>query len=486
MPTQGDVAEPGLSEESDRIDEPRIPRRSLNLDDPTSPLRAFRHYNFRIFWSGQIISLVGSWMQGLAQGWLILVLADPLLRASMMAHGGDAAVATHAQPTAAAQAAANYYSGLVNFANGFPLLVFILFAGVLIDRVNKRRLLTLTQILTMLCALAMGLLIRTRLITIDWVLLISAPSRHSLAYDMPARQSFVAELVGREDLPSAVVLNSSMFNAARALGPAIAGLLLASHVSLADCFFLNAASYVPVIGAMFLMRGKTLGDPKTTEAERSEPVLERLKAGLRFVRDHPTARNLIILVGSFGTFAFSFNVLIPTLVRYTLMPHAPETEQVRAFGYLETDRGLGALAGAITVAAFSSPARQKSMLIWGSLVATVMLVVFGFSKDMLWAYVTMAIVQFAFVVVFANSNTLMQLIVPDALRGRVLAIYTLMFIGTTPIGSLLAGFIAQRVGAPTTTIIFAVVSLITSLVVCFRPGGLRDLKIASPHGQTDA
>ena len=450
-------------------------------DRRSSPLRAFRNRNFRLFWGGQIISLVGSWMQGLAQGWLILVLVDPQLRAGVMAHHGDAAAAAATQVSAAAQASANYWSGVVNFAGGLPLLLLSLFAGVLIDRVNKRYLLVITQVLMGICACVLGALIEYQQVSVHLVVIMALILGIVMAFDMPARQSFVARLVGREDMSSAVVLNSSMFNSARALGPALGGFLLASHVSIADCFFLNAVSYVPVVIALLMMRGERLGDPVPVAAEQQgDGIWKQMREGFAFVRHDHTVRNLVILVGSFGTFAFSFNILLPPLVRYTLLPHSTSAEQVTAFGRLETIRGLGALAGAVMIALYSTPQRQKTMLIVGSLVATTSLVLFGFSRSMLWAYIWMAIVQCAFIAIFATSNTLVQLIVPDSLRGRVMSIYTLVFIGTSPIGSLMAGLIARRVGASDTTIFCAVVSLIVAVFVCFRPGGLRSLKTHDP------
>jgi MFS family permease len=447
----------------------------------SSPLRAFRNRNFRLFWGGQIISLVGSWMQGLAQGWLILVLVDPDLRAGVMSHHGDATAVAETHLSAAAQSAANYWSGVVNFAGGLPMLLLILFAGVIIDRVNKLRLLILTQVIMALLALVLGLLIQYDFVTVHLVVLMSLLLGIVMSFDMTARQSFVAQLVAREDMSSAVALNASMFNSARAIGPAVGGYLLATHVSIANCFYLNALSYIPVIVAMLMMRGDRLGAPVLkTEAEESLGIWKQMQEGFAFVKSHDTVRNLVILVGTFGTFAFSFNILIPTLVRYTLMPHNTSGEQVTAFGRLETVRGLGALAGALIVARFSTPGRQKAMLISGSVVATSFLVAFGLARTMDWAYVWMAIVSCAFVVVFANSNTLMQLIAPDALRGRVMSIYTLMFIGTTPIGSLTAGLIAKSYGAAHTTIVFAAISLVVALYICFRPGGLRSMQVYEP------
>ena len=202
--------------------------------------------------------------------------------------------------------------------------------------------------------------------------------------------------------------------------------------------------------------------------------------GFRYVKSNHTVRNLVILVGSFGTFAFSFNVLIPVFVRFTLLPHASDALQVKAFGFMETVRGVGALGGALTVALLGSARRQRDMLIIGSLLSTVLLIVFALARNLWLAYAMMAIVSYGFVLCFATSNTLMQLTVPDALRGRVMSIYTLMFIGTMPFGSLFAGWLAKFIGAPTTMLICAVISLATVLVVVFRPGGLRDIQTHKP------
>ncbi len=440
-----------------------------------SPFRALRHVNFRLFWCGQLISLIGSWMQGLAQGWLILVLADPSTRAAVFSHGGDAAAAVQTHASAVAEHVANFYSGLINFANGAPILFLTLFAGVLADRFNKRSILLGTQSISLVIAFVTGLLIRERLITIDMLLGLSLALGITMSLDMPTRQSFVPELVPRRDLPSAVALNSSMFNAARALGPALSGYLLVRHVSLANCFFLNAVSYIAVLIGIFMMREPGLGEPAKREGPR-ENILANLKAGFVYVKNDHTASNLILLVGGFGMFAFSFNVLIPTFVKYTLLAGATEAAQIHAFGFLETIRGLGALVGAISVAVFATAGKQNIQLIVGSLLATLVLVVFAFARDMTVAYVTMAIVSFGFVLCFATCNTLMQMTVPDSLRGRVMAIYMLMFIGTGPVGSLLAGGMAARVGAPHTILFFALVSLAIAVYACFRSGGIRDLK----------
>jgi len=237
-----------------------------------------------------------------------------------------------------------------------------------------------------------------------------------------------------------------------------------------------------IIGLLMIRLPARLAAPAASKGDNTlRGVWDNMREGFRFVKSHPTVRSLVLLVGSFGTFAFSFNVLIPVFVRYTLLPHATDAAQVKAFGFMETVRGVGALGGALTVALLGNARRQRNMLITGSLLATVFLVVFGLSRTLWVAYATMIIVSYGFVLCFATSNTLMQLSVPDHLRGRVMSIYTLMFIGTMPFGSLMAGWLARFLGAPTTILVCALVSLATTLVLAFRPGGLRTLTI--PEGR---
>jgi MFS family permease len=300
-----------------------------------------------------------------------------------------------------------------------------------------------------------------------------------MAFDMPARQSFVVELVGRKDVPSAVGLNSSLFNAARAIGPGVAGLLL-QHFSLATCFLLNAASYLMVIGGIALMRGKTLGDPVKLPADESRPSLwENLRGGLSFVKHNHTIINVIMLVGVLGMFGLAYNVLVPTFVRYDLLPDATSSQQVKVFGFLESVRGIGALAAALLIVVMNKPERLKWNIIVGALLSNTVVLIYALERNINVAYLTMAVSTFGFVLIFASANTVMQLSVPDHLRGRVMAIYTLVFIGSGPIGSLMAGHLAEHIGAPHTIFLFALLTIVAVVVIAFRPGGLYTITVAS-------
>lgn len=459
--------------------EPPSPSLPAQPAQKPGAFRALKNRNFRIFWIGQLISLIGTWAQNLAQGWLIVLLVDPV-SAHLLHTTGAAAGSGPSHPSAAIEAAANFYSGWVNFAGGLPIFLFTLLAGVVADRVDKRKMLLVTQSGLIFCAFGLGILASEGKVEIWHVLFFAGLSGLFAAFDMPTRQSFVAEIVKKDDVASAVALNSSIFNAARALGPAIAGLLLAAKVKIGTAFLGNGFLSLAVIASLLLIRlpprVQAAGDAKADNTLRG--VWNSTREGFQYVRQTPTVRNLVILVGSFGTFAFSFNVLIPVFVRYTLLPNASDKVQVAAFGFMETVRGVGALGGALTVALLGNPKRQRSMLLIGSLMATVVLIVFGLSKTLWLAYAAMTIVSYGFVLCFATSNTLMQLHVPNALRGRVISIYTLMFIGTIPFGSLFAGWLAKYIGAPPTIVLCAAISLVTTLVLIFRPGGLRDMDVA--------
>ncbi|MGI4792234.1 MAG: MFS transporter, partial [Janthinobacterium lividum] len=222
-------------------------------DAKLGAFRALQNRNFRIFWIGQLISLIGTWAQSLAQGWLIVLLVDPVA-SQMLRHGGSAVGSATGHHSPAVEAAANFYSGWVNFAGGLPIFLFTLLAGVVADRVDKRKMLLVTQSGLIFCALGLGILASEGKVQIWHVLLFATLSGLFAAFDMPTRQSFIVEMVTKKDVPSAVALNSSIFNAARALGPAVAGLLLAAQVSIGAAFLGNAFLSLAVIAGLLMIR----------------------------------------------------------------------------------------------------------------------------------------------------------------------------------------------------------------------------------------
>ncbi|NMC82266.1 MAG: MFS transporter [Armatimonadetes bacterium] len=389
--------------------------------NPFSPLR---HRNYRLFWTGQMISLIGTWVQSVAQGWLIVQIIDP----------GRGTPETHAL--------ANWYLGVVGAAGGLPILFGALVGGAVADRVEKRRLIMITQTILMCCALTLATLTHFGWIRIWHVIAVAVVHGCATAFDLPTRQSFIIEMVGREDLPSAVALNSGMFNSARIIGPAITGALLAAHVSIALCFLINAFSFLAVIIGLSRMRLKSVRRKVTGG------VRDTLVAGLGHVRRSSGVRRILWIVASFGAFAFSFNVLLPTFIKYTVLPNSPMSQQAAGYGGLESVRGLGALTGAMLVATLARRGQQRTLLKIGAVGALTGLLVFSFMRTIPLAYGVMAFVSFCFVLSLSSCNTLVQLQTPDEMRGRVMSVYVLFNSGTGPIGSMLAGIIASNVGVP--------------------------------------
>lgn len=387
------------------------------------PLNPLRHRNYRLFWAGQLVSLTGTWVQSVAQGWLIAQLADP-----SGAHGQGITV---------------WYLGIVSAAGSLPILFGALFGGVMADRVEKRRLIMVTQTIMMLCAFTLAGLVATHVVQIWHVITLAVVLGCATAFDLPTRQAFVVEMVGKEDLAGAVALNSGLFNAARMMGPAITGLMLAAHVSIAACFAINGLSFLAVIAGLWQMRM-----PPARVVKSNEHVFQTIREGLSYARHAPQVRRVLIFVGAFGTFAFSFNVLLPAFVRYYLAPGLDPAIQARSYGLLESVRGIGALAGAITAATLATRKLQRTLMIIGAVGSTGGLIAFSMMHALLPAYITMAFVSMSFVLCFSSANTLVQMNVPDHLRGRVMSLYVLLFSGTTPFGSFLAGSVAKAFGTP--------------------------------------
>ena len=386
--------------------------------------RAFRHRNFRLFWFGQLVSLIGTWMQGVAQGWLVLQLTnDPLAL------------------------------GLVAAAQFTPVIIFGLFAGVLADAVSKRAALVVTQVGSMILALVLGLLVLSGMVEVWHVFVLAILLGVFNALDMPVRQAFVVEMVGREDVANAVALNSAVFNGTRIIGPAIAGLLIAT-VGLAVCFLFNAASYVAVIVGLMLMRTSELGDRPPSALERSfRSVIDQLTEGLRYVRDEPTVRLALVVLGIVATVALNFQVLLPLLARDVLGGDAG------TFGFLMAASGVGSLTSSLQIAFGLRPTLRLLLIGAGAIgVATIGLAV---SRWLPLSLALMLLSGWGMIAMAATTNTLIQLRAPDALRGRVMSVYTTAFAGSVPLGGLFAGSVAALAGAPMALAVGGVLTLVT-------------------------
>ncbi|MEA2622059.1 MAG: hypothetical protein QOH61_969, partial [Chloroflexota bacterium] len=299
-------------------------------------LSSLRHRNFRLFWFGQFVSLAGTWMQTVAQGWLLLQLTN--------------------DPVALGALAATQF---------MPVLVLGLFGGVVADSVPKRRALVATQVVSGALALILGLLVLANSVQVWHIFVLAALLGVASAFDMPIRQSFVVEMVGREDLVNAVALNSAVFNGTRIIGPAIAGILIAGF-GLAPCFLINAASYIAVIVGLVMMREEDLGRPPPSALERTpRSVLHHLAEGLRYVRDTPTTFLAIAIMGVIATAALNFMVLLPLLAKDVLGGGATE------YGFLSSAAGLGSLMGALALA-FGRPPTFRRLLVGGAAVGVSM------------------------------------------------------------------------------------------------------------------
>jgi MFS family permease len=393
----------------------------------TSSFRALRHRNFRLYWSGQLVSLVGTWMQSVAQGWLMHRLT-----------------------------ASAFMLGLLSFTQFIPVLPFALLAGVVADRVDKRRLLLVTQSLMLLQATLIASVVSAGVVKPWMVLALALLYGIVNTFDLPARQSFVIELTGREDLPNGIALNSAAFNTARVLGPAAAGLLLAS-IGEAGCFWLNALSFVAVLAALWSIRmpaREPSGDART--------VAHTLSQGVRYAWATRPIRDLLILLSVCAGIGFQYNVLLPVYTRDVL--HAGP----KVYGALLAAFGAGSLAAAARMTQkLDRWALRRHLLVGLALGGT------GFAVFAWWHWLPAmlaagALSGFGLILYVSSTNILIQLTTGDEFRGRVMSLYTLMFVGTAPFGALLAGALAQRFGAPVATSVCALVMLAGAFWVSVR------------------
>ena len=396
-------------------------------------MRAFRHRNYRLFYAGQTVSLVGTWMQSVAQAWLVLQLThDPL------------------------------YLGVIAAAQFTPVLLFGLFGGVIADAVPKRQTLIATQSTMMFLALVLAALAAAGVAQVWMIVILALLLGIANAVDMPVRQAFSVEMVGREDVGNAVALNSAMFNSARIVGPAVAGLTIGA-AGVAVAFLLNGLSFIAVIVGLFLMRDDELRlPPPSPRPKTPRAVVGSLAEGLRYVRATPIVLLAILVVGVVATFGMNFNVLVPAYTQDVL--HA----DAAALGFLMAASGIGSLIAALWIAFNASGSVRP--LVGGALLLGVAEVALAAVGLMSVALVLMLLVGIGAISMTATANTAIQLAVPDALRGRVISVYTTVFAGSTPIGGLVMGAIASGLGVP---VAFAIGGGISALAAVTAIGWLR-------------
>jgi MFS family permease len=392
---------------------------------------ALRHRNYRLFWFGQLISLIGTWMQSIGQAWLVLEL-------------------THSA----------WLLGIVGALQFLPVMLLSLFGGVLADRFPKRRVLLFTQSFAMLQAFILWILIASGQVQIWHVLVLASLLGLTNSVDMPTRQAFVVEMVGREDLPNAIALNSSLFNMARIVGPGLGGLIIA-WLGVAPLFLLNAVSFIAVITglAMIKMDGLYAHSKRSVPGDvtRKISTLQSLREGLSYVAHTPSVLLIIAVVGVISLFGINFNVVLPLFATDVL--HAGPT----GFGFISAAFGLGSLFSALWLA-WGNNRPSIHQLLAGAFAFCILEILFAISHLYLPSLVLIAGVGFAQIAFSATSNTTLQTVSPDHLRGRVMSVYMLVFAGSVPLGNLFTGGLAHLVGAPIALLIGAIISLTAAII----------------------
>jgi MFS family permease len=368
-----------------------------------NPFRVFaEHRNFRLFWIGQTISLIGTWMQTVGQGWLALQLSN------------DA-----------------FIVGLVAAAGSLPVLLFSLYAGVFVDRLDKLRIVTIAQVLLSIEALVLWWAVWSGRINIPLLVGLAFINGLISAVEIPARQSLIIELVGRDDIVDAVALNSGGFNLARIIGPSLAAAVIAG-AGLSWCFGINALSYIAVIGCLLAVKL-----PKFVRIEGRPKALNEFREGIRYIKSRRDVTGLIGVIAVFATFGFNYLTLMPVIARDVLNTNAS------GYGLLITFVGLGAVCGALTLATLGTRVRRGRLFTASALTFAVLMLLFSFVDDRSVASGVLFFLGFTMLINGALANGILQSVVPDELRGRVMAAYVFFYVGFTPIGSLIAGALAR-------------------------------------------
>ena len=373
-------------------------------------LGALAHRNFRLFFIGQGISLIGTWMQNVGEGWLILTLTN-----------------------------SPFYVGLTSALSSLGVLLFSLYAGVIADRTDKRRFIVFMQVAFMLEAFAVAILVWTGVIQVWHVLTLATLLGIASAFDIPMRQSFVYDMVGKEDLMNAIALNSSLFNGARVIGPAIAGLLIGA-VGIAACYFLNGLSFIAVIAGLLMMKL-----PRPQRVESTVSVWAGFREVLVYLRNDARLRVLMILTAILSIFGFPYLTMMPVFARDVLHQGAG------GYGALTSSVGIGAVLGALGVALHSSRIRARGrLMLMGGTAFGILLILFAGSRSLGLSMVLLGLAGCAMIVNNSITNTLLQMAAPDHLRGRIMGFYSFVFVGMAPFGAFLFGIVAEHTGVSTT------------------------------------
>jgi MFS family permease len=385
--------------------EPVFRPESLKRRRPPPPFGAFRHRNFRLYFAGHLTSLVGWWMHQVALPWMVLLLTD-----------------------------SPFYVGLVSMLATLPVTLFSLHGGVVADRFPKRAVIIATQCTAMLVALGLAGIVLADAASLVHLMAAATLLGLVAAFDIPGRQAFLVDMVGKPDLMNAIALNSSAFNASRIVGPAIAGLLIGA-AGVGICFLLNGLSYLALIIALVAIRVPTM--PGSTYPASSWTSITE---GLGYIAGNRLVRTLLLMLATTSVFGFPFQVLLPVVAR-DLLEAGPV-----AYGWMLSAAGIGALVGGLGLATFGRYIPKGRIIATAAPLFGLLVAVFGVVPSLPTALVVLTLTGFTMLVHTATTNTLLQTLAPDALRGRVMSVYTLAFMGLMPFGALLAGTVAERLG----------------------------------------
>jgi MFS family permease len=386
--------------------------------------RALRHRNYRLFFNGQLISLIGTWMQTTALSWYVYQITG-----------------------------SKFLLGAVSAVGSAPMMLFSIWGGSLADLYPKRDILVATQIAQMLFAFVLAAGVWLHFATPLFILIMAGLNGIAMGFDMPARQAFTVEMTSREDLLNAISLNSSIFNGARIVGPAVAGFLVGA-IGVALCLFVNAVSFIAVIAGLLMMRL-----PPHERPIINASAGEHAWSGIRYSMTHPRVRLILLLFLVVGVFGWSYSVLMPAFAR-DILGLGPN-----GYGFLMAASGVGAFVGALIVATWGHLVTPRKLALGGVYLFSASLLAFAFSRNFYLALLPLFLAGFGMLLFFSTSNTVVQTIVSDEMRGRVMGVWSLFFGTMIPVGSLQAGALAHYLGTPLTIAVDAVVCAVSALVV---------------------
>lgn len=381
---------------------------------------ALTHKNFRIYWFGQCVSLVGTWAQSIGQTWLVLSLTgSPLLL------------------------------GILGAIQFLPITIFSLFAGVIIDRYPKKQIILITQFTSMILAFTLSALVFTRTVSYEYILILALILGFSNTIDMPTRQAFTIELAGKKDLMNAIALNSASFNLARIIGPAIGALIMA-YFGAGWCFLLNGFSFMAVIVSLL----KVEVTPYVRKKVSDHNMLKEIKDGLKYIVREPALMQTILMVLIIGIFIFNFNILIPVFTKNIL--HQRE----KIYGLLMSALGAGSLVGALMVSVKSKSGPNMKILLRSSIMVSITLILISFTRTYYYTAILLVLTGIFNIWFSTTANSTLQITTEDEYRGRVMSVYSLVFAGASPIGNMFAGLTTDMFGANTSFLLSGVLTIV--------------------------